>query len=487
MRRRQHRIGTQGIGLATGAVLGSIGLILMPGIAYADDSPPPDAVVEEVAPSEGRAPAEETPVEEVPASVEETPVEETPAEEVPAPAEVAVVVSDEEPAAVLERTVDEPTLTVFAESAEAAPVLPAPGDPCYPAVCIDNGTILLAVNPTGELNAYDGTGSPAGPGDVGLEYLPTGSDATSPGCLCEGWGVADPATGVWGGANVADYGSGGQNLTLESFEWTESTATSVVTVHDGESAPVFRVTHEYVPSSKTPNLYQVNVTIENVTGETIAVVQYRRVMDWDIEPTAFSEFVTINTGTAAAITFTSNDGFASSNPLTGPSDIGFTGDFANEGPQDHGALFDFTFGSLAAGAKLSFVTYYGAAANEAGAVEALRAVGAEAYSFGKPNLEPFDGSPNTFIFAFGDVGGEVIFPTEPEPEPEPEPQLEPEAVPEPESKPVPAPAGTAIPVLAVTGGELTSGVLPGALVGFSLLLAGAVALLVRRLVTTREH
>ncbi|MGK0741749.1 hypothetical protein ACSHWG_07700 [Leucobacter sp. Z1108] len=380
-------------------------------------------------------------------------------------APLEVVTTDEDVEAVLKSEVTEPTVTVFAET----PTVPEPGDPCYPAVCIDNGTILLAVNPTGELNADDGTGSEAGPGDVGLHFIPTGNEATSPGCLCEGWGVADPATGTWGGANIAELGEGGENLTLESFEWTDSTAKSVVLVNDESGAPVFRVTHEYVPSPLTPNLYQVNVSIQNVTGETIAVVQYRRVMDWDIEPTEFDELVTLDTGTAVAITFTSNDGFASSNPLDGPSDIGFTGNFTNAGPDDHGALFDFTFGALSPGQVLTFITFYGAAANEALAIEALRAVGAEAYSFGKPNLEPYDGSPNTFIFAFGNVGGSVIFPTDSEPE-------TPAAV-----LPAPAPQNrvpammAAAPMLEVTGAGEETG-LQGMLAATLLLLLGGVAL-----------
>lgn len=402
------------------------------------------------------------------------PVPEPAAAPVPDPAPVLTVVTTEEAVdTVLESEVAEPTLTFFSSGEdeelglveEEGPTLPAPGDPCYPAVCIDNGTILLAVNPTGELNTRDGAGSKAGPGDVGLEYLPTGNDGTSPGCLCEGWGVADPATEIWGGANRDSTGTTGENLIVESFEWSESTAKSVVLVLDDERMPVFRVTHEYVPSTATPNLYQVNVSIQNVTGETIAVVQYRRVMDWDIEPTAFSEIVTINKGTAAALTFTSNDGFASSNPLDGPSDLGHTGSFVNAGPDDHGALFDFTFGPLSPGQVLTFVTFYGAAANEALAIEALRAVGAEAYSFGKPSLEA-DGSPNTFIFAFGNVGGEVIFPTDPDPAPEPE--VTPAAV------VTPAPAAAVEATLEVTGAPV--GVMPLVWLSTALLLLGGAAL-----------
>jgi hypothetical protein len=153
----------------------------------------------------------------------------------------------------------------------------------------------------------------------------------------------------------------------------------------------------------------VNVTIENLSGAPIATVQYRRVMDWDVEPTPFNEFVTIDRGTASALTYTSDDGFASSNPLSGPSSIMGEGNMVDVGPADHGALFDFTFGPLGIGGELSFIIFYGGAATEAEAQAALAAVGAEAYSFGQTSDDPAGGTPNTFIFAFGKVGGSAIF------------------------------------------------------------------------------
>jgi hypothetical protein len=134
-------------------------------------------------------------------------------------------------------------------------------------------------------------------------------------------------------------------------------------------------------------------------------------MDWDIEPTAFNEYSTIDTGTATEIVFSSNDGFAGSDPLGLPSDLGSTGNFVDAGPADHGALFDFDFGALASGATKSFTTFYGAAGTETGAAAALAAVGAEAYSLGQPSTEdgPTLGTPNTFVFAFDRVGGEPVF------------------------------------------------------------------------------
>jgi large repetitive protein len=278
--------------------------------------------------------------------------------------------------------------------------------PCAPGVCIDNDTILLAVHPEGHLNVSDGSGSAAGPGDVGLHFIPTGHDGTSPGCLCEGWGAADADSGVSGYANESTDG-GANNMTVESFTNTETSAVSVVNIED-----TLRVTHDYHPSPATPNLYEATVTIENISGAALDDVRYRRVMDWDIEPTAFAEVVTIDGGNASELLFSSNDGFASTNPLSGPSDIGgLTGDFVDQGPEDHGALFDFGFSSLAAGAETSFTIFYGAAATEDAAEAAVTAAGAEVFSFGQPSTEdgPTLGTPNTFIFAFAGVGGDPVF------------------------------------------------------------------------------
>ncbi len=113
----------------------------------------------------------------------------------------------------------------------------------------------------------------------------------------------------------------------------------------------------------------------------------------------------------AALRFDSNQGFATANPLGGPVDLGFTGDFVDAGPNDHGALFDFGFGALDAGTSTTFNIFYGGAASEAAAETAINAVGAEVFSMGEPSTEdgPTLGTPNTFIFAFGSVGGDPIF------------------------------------------------------------------------------
>ena len=192
--------------------------------------------------------------------------------------------------------------------------------PCSGAI-VSNGTVQLGVNCTGNLNV-DGGSPSSGEGTtvVGLRYVPTNADSTSPGCLCEGWGVADATAGVTGYANES---SGTANVAVQDFTKTDTTATSKVAV-----GSTFEVTHEYKPSTASSNLYQVNVSVRNVSASAVHL-RYRRVMDWDIEPTAFSEFSTVNKGSASEIVFTSNDGFATADPLAGPSDIGFTCNFTD--------------------------------------------------------------------------------------------------------------------------------------------------------------
>jgi hypothetical protein len=279
---------------------------------------------------------------------------------------------------------------------------------------ISNGTVTLGVNDEGHLNFCCGSLSQTNSTTVvGLRFVPTNAEATADGCLCEGWGAADATSGVSGFANISSDG-GANNMTVESFEVDadKTTATSIVRIPAEVS--VLRVTHFYHPSS-TPNLYQADVTIENISDAPVDL-RYRRVMDWDIEPTAFSEFVTINGGTAADLEFTSDNGFATANPLdtaeraSDQNTCGLDTDFTDCGPADHGALFDFNFGALAPGAKKEFRIFYGAAATEAEANAALAAVGAEAFSFGQPNTTdgPTLGTPNTFIFAFAGIGGTPV-------------------------------------------------------------------------------
>ena len=241
---------------------------------------------------------------------------------------------------------------------------------------ISNGTVQLGINQEGQLNVPSDTPSWGGVRSLGLRFVPTNAEATAPGCLCEGWGAADAITGVSGAANQAQ---GIWGMIAESFVADASTATCVVNIQD-----MLRVTHFYHPSASL-NLYRADVAITNISPDPVELL-YRRVMDWDVEPTTFWEYVTVDTGVALNLVYTSNNGFASADPLEGPSDLGYTGSFTDIGPADHGALFDFNFGTLPAGETKEFTIFYGAAATEAEAHIALGDVGAEAYSFGHPAL-----------------------------------------------------------------------------------------------------
>lgn len=259
----------------------------------------------------------------------------------------------------------------------------------------------MGVHPQGHLNVSGGTVSSGGTSHVGLRYLPTNAEATAPGCLCEGWGAADATTGVTGYANVSTDGV--VNLSNRSFAASGNSARSVVDV--GTS---LQVTHDYRPSDDD-NLYAVTVSIKNISSGVVDA-RYRRVMDWDVEPTAFNEFVTSRNGGSPLLRYNNNDGFATANPLgsttSGSVSPLVSGNFTDVGPTDHGALFDFGFGALDPGETKSFRTFYGAAGTEAEALAALTAVAADVYSLGQPNTPdgPTVGSPNTFIFGFGNLG-----------------------------------------------------------------------------------
>ena len=286
---------------------------------------------------------------------------------------------------------------------------------------ITNGIVTLGVNDSGDLNVGGGTPSMTGSTSVvGLRYNANNAEATADGCLCEGWGVGLRSLNIAGYANEST-GSGGFNLV--SFTSTASTAVSVVQV--GTS---MIVTHSYHPSV-SGNLYEVDVSVKNISGTAFAAgdLVYRRVMDWDIEPTYFNEYVTIK-GVPGALGVangnnvhgTSDNGFANSNPLSAAGSIScpVNADFTDCGPSDHGALFDFEFEGLANGATREFVTYYGAAGNETDAVNALGLVGAGLYSQGQTASDPTTGTPSTFVFGFGGKDGVLIPPvtgTVPEP------------------------------------------------------------------------
>jgi hypothetical protein len=302
---------------------------------------------------------------------------------------------------------------------------------------IQNSEVQLGVGTYGSLNVAGGTAATgSGTNTVGLRSVRTNSDSTSPGCECEGWGVGIRSTGAFGQSNN-DVG-GVQNLSLVSFSSTASTAVSVVDVLGSTGGAILRVTHDYHPITGTPYLYEVKVSITNLTGADLAAgdLVYRRVMDWDI-PTPGYESVSIQGVPAALgiangsnIARTDNNGFNAGNPFSFTSFGLQDQNFTNSENRDQGAMFDFEFASLAAGGTQTFNTYYGVAPDKATADLARSLVDGDGsdvdiglYSYGSciaratsdgliSGCDSTTGAPDTFIFGFNVVGG-VIVPPEP--------------------------------------------------------------------------
>src|ERR1044072_8853076 len=287
---------------------------------------------------------------------------------------------------------------------------------------IDNGVVQLGVNDWGNLNYFPHDGSAVESAQRNfitparwLRDREPPLEATADGCTCEGWGIADATSTLAGYANDA---SGYFGLERVSFTHDADSATSVMpTTGDGSpsahapgiAAPrppladpaKLEITQEYKPSDRTSYLHEDIVTIENIGDSTVSDLRYRRVMDWDIEPTAFSEFSTIDGADSANLLFSSDQGFDSADPLSarnwfslpqcsgtdGGGTTACTGFFIDAGVADHGAHFDFGFGALDPGESKTFTVFYGAAPDEDAAIDAVHAPHGEVWSFGQANVE----------------------------------------------------------------------------------------------------
>lgn len=302
----------------------------------------------------------------------------------------------------------------FLIAAVAALILPAAAHAQL--IVSANGTTQIGINDGGEL---DRSGTAAG--FVGLGYNFTGQggrtgfqDALTPGCPCEAWGVAANGTSGYIGQSVGNSNIvvGAPVAGVNSFTSNTSLAT----------LPGLSITQTYERSAETADgaLFKATVVLHNGTGAAITDLRYARAMDWDVPPTEFSEYTTfVGTGTTTTLLRSTDNGFSNADPLTAVFDGGIVGPINSDGvtgPADHGSLFVFGFGGLAAGADYTFNIFYGAAANEASAVSLLSLVAPELYTLGESNFGGVRRSDfPTFAFAFKGVGGSVVTPTVPEP------------------------------------------------------------------------
>lgn len=290
------------------------------------------------------------------------------------------------------------------------------------------GDTILGINNEGHLNirpsSEEGLTAPDGfeaampgsvffgtdPDDISFGLWRNGvGDSTSPGCECEGWGVAFTSGDARIGAGASIDNGGISGIDGGTFGSTDQTATSTVDLAGADVT----VTHAFGPSLAL-GVFQASVTITNNTGDIIDDLVYRRAMDWDIPPDEFNEFVTHGgveanlEANGGNVRFASDNGFADVDPRFSAGSLNSETenvDFVDNGPDDHGSVFDFAFGELADGDSRTFNIFYGSTGNEADAMTALGTLGADVYSLGQSSGDPLGGEPATFLFAFGGVGG----------------------------------------------------------------------------------
>jgi hypothetical protein len=297
-------------------------------------------------------------------------------------------------------------------------------------------TIVLAIGTasTAHANAVLTSGNgdvTLGVENLGATGLSTGlalagvGDAITPGCYCEGWGASYNGSVSGYSANA----NGSANVTGVSFSSSATNATSVTTIGS------LQVTQSYSPATNSGAIFEDKVTLTNMSGAPMTNVSYSRATDWDIPPTEFDEFTTIQGWPATKLVFSNNNGFLAPDPLVNYSANCITGgtitscadvtnkNFTALGPADQGSFFTFDFGTLAAGASTDFTVLYGADYTTAAILSDLAAVGAEIYVLGQSTLASGapspGGTPGTGVFAFGfeGVGGTSIGPTITTPEP----------------------------------------------------------------------
>ncbi len=294
--------------------------------------------------------------------------------------------------------------------------------------------IALGVNPQGHLNTYYGN-IVKNAGATGIAYYfpnyhrvryswygnsPGWYDATSPGCLCEGWGAGgyDRYNRQFHGR--ADISVGGiYNLTVKNFIADTTSIESTTWINDASGNPALEVKHVYSPSrNATDYLFEAKVTITNISGTTVKDVRYNRSMDWDIPPTEFNERVTIvgveasvRSSTKPKVIYAGRNGFMLPNPFNSYYNYWwpYNRDLNRYGPADHGFTSTFQFGDLKCGESANFIIYYGAAETRTKMISAFADESVPLYSLGEPNSSYY--GYVTYGFGFKGVSGTALAPT----------------------------------------------------------------------------
>ena len=308
----------------------------------------------------------------------------------------------------------------------------------YNSTTVEEQQIALGIRKEGQMGARLGNIAENAP-DTGIAYKFDGSlsqgsksgwqDATTPGCLCEGWGAGFvDRVGRQSHGRANESKGGVQNIEVKSFVSDETSITSTVWIKDSLGQPVLEVTHRFGPAAKVPGaLFQALVTMTNISGDSLQDVRYNRTMDWDVPPTEFNEYVTIKGAAASAaspntpkILYSGDNGFMTPDPF---SSSGSYGSYRNKdvdrgGPTDHGFTATFKLGELLCGEAHTFMIYYGAAADRPTMEAAFVTEDVPLYSIGESaNRDRYgrrvDPSDVSYGFGFKGLSGSAIAPSLP--------------------------------------------------------------------------
>ncbi len=313
-------------------------------------------------------------------------------------------------------------------------------------------TIMLGINPAGNLNTANGAGSAAtnslnvakdssnrslsgvNTGSIGISYNWAGAkevgihsassylagwyDSTSQGSKWESWaaGAIDNRNqNAW--ASISQQiGQGNATalttMTVKSFTVDSTSVKSTVWINDTSGLPMLEVTHLYGPTSGSTNpyLFQGLVTITNISGGTLRDVRYRRSMDWDVIENMTDASVDA-VGVASSYngsnypkiwSYCDNGGEdnVAANPFVACKPFNATS-LNQDSSGLHGQIgssFDFQFGDLACNESSTFYIYYGAANSKTTLSAAMTSVGVTTYSMG------YDPNYPTLAYAFGFKG-----------------------------------------------------------------------------------
>lgn len=331
-------------------------------------------------------------------------------------------------------------------------------------------TIMLGINPAGNLNTPDNAGYAAtnslnqnkdskggtlqfvNSGSVGISYYWSGAkkvgtqstnyikgwyDSTSQGNKwesCAAGAIDNRNQKSWASISVhGPVGSGGATalttMTVKSFIVDATSVKSTVWINDTSGLPMLGVTHLYGPTigSTNKNLFQGLVTITNISGGTLQDVRYRRTMNWDVIENVSNSLVDAvgirssynGTNYPKIWSYCDNGGednlddnsFTACKPYNSAT---LNQDYEGLNGQVYGSAgigssFDFQFGELLCNESATFYIYYGAGDSRFTITTAMRTVGATMYSMG------YDPNYLTLAYAFGfkGVSGTAVAPALP--------------------------------------------------------------------------